>query len=198
MPIATQRPNMTPGRAALIGLIKRYLGTGFDYPVSLLEIQKLVYFLTAAGENLQRVKFSKSHYGPYTDVLRHMLERIDGHFTTGYGDGQNKPTTPINLFPDAVEEANMYLRSHPNTKEHIEMVSDLVDGFETPFGMELLSTTHWVVLEEVANGKNDVDSVINAISAWNPRKAKSLRPEHIKIAWSVLREKGWFDRQAQV
>jgi len=59
----TTRPRMTQGRAAVIGLINRYLVPGFDYPVSLLEIQKLVYFLTEAGEQLNQVHFVKHHYG---------------------------------------------------------------------------------------------------------------------------------------
>ena len=50
---------MTQGRAAVIGLIDRYLVPGFGYPISLLEIQKLVYLLTEAGEALNQVHFVK-------------------------------------------------------------------------------------------------------------------------------------------
>jgi O-acetyl-ADP-ribose deacetylase (regulator of RNase III) len=198
MPDASKKPAMTAGRAAVIGLIKRYLGSGLDYPVSLLEIQKLVYFLTAAGEHLSNVKFAKSHYGPYADVLRHVLERVDGQYITGYGDGQNKPTTPINLLPNAAENAESFLKSHPDTIKNIKRVSDLVDGFESPYGMELLATTHWVVMEENPSIKNDVGLAIKEIMKWSPRKAKFIKPEHIKIAWSTLRKKGWFERKSQV
>ncbi len=92
----TTRPQMTKGRAAVLGLIDRYLVPGYDYPISLLEIQKLVYFLTESGEHLNQVTFEKATYGPYADVLRNVLERIDGHFISGYGDGKNKPDVPIN------------------------------------------------------------------------------------------------------
>ena len=79
---------MTKGRAVVLALINRYLVPGYDYPISLLEIQKLVYFLTESGEHLNQVAFEKGHYGPYADVLRHVLEKMDGHFISGYGDGQ--------------------------------------------------------------------------------------------------------------
>lgn len=198
MPDATQKPQMTTGRAAVIGLINRYLETGLGYPVSLLEIQKLVYFLTAAGEYLPNVKFEKSHYGPYADVLRHVLERMDGHYTLGYGDGKNKPTTPINLLNNAGEEADKFLKAHPSTLEHISSVSDLVEGFASPSGMELLATTHWVVMEEHADTSEDFSEAVEKIRNWSPRKAQSMKADHIKIAWEKLRDKGWFELKAQV
>ena len=60
----TERPRMTKGRAVVLGLIDRYLVPGFDYPISLLEIQKLIYLLVEAGEPMPRVAFVKHHYGP--------------------------------------------------------------------------------------------------------------------------------------
>jgi O-acetyl-ADP-ribose deacetylase (regulator of RNase III) len=187
----TSRPRMTQGRAAVLGLIKRYLVPGYDYPVSLLEIQKLVYFLTEAGEKLRSVEFVKHHYGPYADVLRHVLERMDGHFITGYGDGRNQPDTPIRLLPEAAEEAERFLRDHPATRERFERVAELIEGFETPFGMELLATVHWVATRE--DGANDPESALSAVQAWNTRKANLMRLEHVRAAWERLKQRGWLD-----
>ena len=100
---------MTIGRAAVLGLIQQYVSTGFEYRLSLLEVQKLVYFLMTAGEPLNKVVFQKHHYGPYADVLRHVLEKMEGHFITGYADGLNKPDTPIELKDDAAKEAFDFL-----------------------------------------------------------------------------------------
>lgn len=122
----TKRPKMTKGRAAVLGLIDRYLVPGYDYPVTLLEIQKLVYFLTESGEHLNQVVFEKAHYGPYADVLRHVLEKMDGHFISGYGDGKNKPDVPINLLPDAAKEAEEYIKAHPNTRRRFDRVVKLI------------------------------------------------------------------------
>ncbi len=182
------RPQMTLGRAAVLGLIDRYLVPGFDYEVSLLEIQKLVYFLTEAGEHLNQVEFVRHHYGPYADVLRHVLERMDGHFIEGYGDGQNKPETPIHLQPQAVEEARAYLAQHPHTLARFERVAALIEGFETPFGMELLSTVHWVVSRE---GADSPQAALAAIHNWNARKARLMTLAHVQAAWERLHDKGW-------
>ena len=174
-----------------MALIKRYLVPGFDYPVSLLEIQKLVYFLTEAGEKLNHVRFEKQQYGPYADVLRHVLEKMDGHFISGYGDGQNKPETPIRLLPDTGDEAELFLKDHPETRNRFERVAQLIEGFETPFGMELLATVHWVATREQIG--QDPEIAFQAVQTWNTRKAKLMRREHILSAWKRLQDLGWLN-----
>ena len=186
----TERPRMTKGRAAVLGLIDRYLVPGFDYPISLLEIQKLIYLLVEAGEPMPRVKFVKHHYGPYADALRHVLERMDGHFIKGYGDGGNAPETPITLRSEAVAKAKNFLESHPETKSRFERVAKLIEGFETPFGMELLSTVHWVSTREDAHTEGEVTK---SIHEWSPRKASLINQEHVTVALKRLRESGWID-----
>lgn len=185
----TARPKMTPGRAAVLGVIERYKSTGFDYRLSLLEIQKLVYFLVESGEPLNKVVFSKHHYGPYADVLRHVLNRMEGHFITGFGDGKNKPETPIELKPDAAEEALNYLEQHADTKQRFERVSKLIEGFESQNGMELLSTVHWVATKE-SNGSLTPEDVISKVHSWSPRKAQ-MKPAHILAAWERLKDQHW-------
>lgn len=192
----TPRPKMTKGRAAVLGLINRYLVPGFGYPISLLEIQKLVYFLTEAGEELNQVSFVKHHYGPYADVLRHVLEKMDGHFITGYGAGENKPDTPIHLKPDAAAEAEQYLKEHADTHARFDRVSELIEGFETPLGMELLATVHWVATREGAEAAKNPDAALKAVRAWSTRKAELMRPEHVVAAWHRLRELGWIQERA--
>src|SRR6266700_2120693 len=83
MKVATKEPNMTRGRAALLGIFSKYLIPGYE--LTMLEIQKLAYFLQEAGEPL-RLRFVKDKYGPYAETLHHVLQRIEGHFIHGYGD----------------------------------------------------------------------------------------------------------------
>lgn len=191
----TKRPRMTKGRAAVLGLINRYLVPGFDYPVSLLEFQKLIYFLKAAGEDFQRVEFVAHHYGPYADTLRHVLSAMDGHFITGYGDGRNSPETPINLQEDAVKEAEIFLENHPETRERFDKVADLIEGFETPYGMELLATVHWVTTKNKPK-VNGPEEALQIIKKWSTRKATLMKLEHVKIAWEQLKHQGWFELKA--
>jgi len=186
----TKRPRMTAGRAAVIGLMSRYRAAG--YRMTLLEVQKLVYFLQAAGEKLDRVHFVRAKYGPYADALRHVLGRMEGHFIRGYGDGVNTPDTSIELLPDAVEEAETHLDYHKDTKERFDRVTRLIDGFETPYGMELLATVHWLASAENMIAQTDVDAAITGVRAWSRRKKEKFRPEHIKVAWERLREQQWW------
>lgn len=197
MPNKTARPNMTAGRAAVLSLIDRYLNKGLAYSLSLLEVQKLVYFLTASGEHLNKVSFTKHHYGPYADVLRHVLNKMEGHFISGYADGGNKPDISIELLPEAACEAQNFLSHDKKVLENFEQVSDLLEGFESPYGMELLSTVHWVITQELTNKQKDLDSIVSAVHAWSDRK-KLMKTSHINAAWKTLESKGWLDKLAQV
>ena len=89
-------PNMTVGRASLLGLMRRYLSAVMDPQISLLEIHKLMYFMQEAGEPLS-LRFAKGHYGPYAENLRHVLNLIEGHFISGYGDAEDDPTRQIEM-----------------------------------------------------------------------------------------------------
>ena len=112
-----------------------------DYSRTLLEVQKLAYFLQEAGEPL-RLKYEAGHYGPYAANLNKVLEVMEGHFIRGYGDSQ-KPAAEIELLPGAVEEAAEFLKDRMDSAARLERVAELIEGFETPYGMELLSTVHW-------------------------------------------------------
>ena len=131
-------PNMTAGRAVLIELVQRYLRGLLDPTVSLLEVHKLLYFMQEAGEQL-RLKYEKAHYGPYAQNLRHVLNAIEGHFISGYADGGDAPEKELRLVPGAKEDAQEFLTQHPDTRTRFEKVSQLVEGFESPQGLELLA-----------------------------------------------------------
>ena len=101
-------PKMTPGRAALVGLMSRYLKGLLDPFVTLLEIQKLMYFLQESGEPL-RLKYEQAIYGPYAKNLSHVLNAVEGHLISGYADGGDDPNKPLELVPGAYEESNLQL-----------------------------------------------------------------------------------------
>ena len=181
-----ETPRMTVGRASLLGLMQRYLAGVMDPFVSLLEIHKLMYFMQESGEGLE-LRYEKAPYGPYAQNLRHVLSVIEGHFISGYGDAEDQPDKRIELLPEAVLQAEAFLLDHPNTRERSSRVADLIKGFETPFGMELLSTVHWVVSHENAL---TLDEAVTQTYAWNDRK-RMFEKDHLSIAWEVLESKGW-------
>ncbi|MGQ4647735.1 type II toxin-antitoxin system antitoxin DNA ADP-ribosyl glycohydrolase DarG [Lyngbya aestuarii] len=179
-------PNMTVGRAALLGLMRRYLAAVMDPTVTLLEVHKLMYFMQEAGEPL-RLNYHKAPYGPYAENLRHVLSHIEGHFISGYGDAEDRPDKPLELKPYASEQAETFLTEHEATQARFARVADLIEGFETTFGMELLSTVHWVATQEKAVTEEEV---VTKVHAWNTRK-RMFEPRHIHLAWKRLREMGW-------
>jgi O-acetyl-ADP-ribose deacetylase (regulator of RNase III) len=181
-------PNMTAGRAALVVLIHRYLGGLMDPFVTLLEVHKLMYFMQEAGEPL-RLQYAKGLYGPYAETLRHVLRMIEGHLVAGYADGGDAPDKQLELVPGAVSDAEAFLAADSKTRIRFDRVGDLVEGFETPFGLELLATVHWVTTREHANS---VEEVITKTYAWNDRKTR-FSHRQIGIAYDTLRAKGWLD-----
>ncbi len=188
-PVATKSrevPNMSPGRAALVVLIHRYLGGLMDPFVTLLEIHKLMYFMQEAGEPL-RLKYAKAPYGPYAENLRHVLHAVEGHLVSGYADGGDAPDKQIELVPGAVQDAETFLNDKRETVSRFDRVGKLVEGFETPFGLELLATVHWVATRENAM---DAEDAAAKVYAWNERK-KRFSPRQIGIAFDTLRANGW-------
>ncbi|MGJ5180352.1 type II toxin-antitoxin system antitoxin DNA ADP-ribosyl glycohydrolase DarG [Bradyrhizobium oligotrophicum] len=179
-------PKMTAGRAALVGLIHRYLGGLMDPFVTLIEVQKLMYFMQEAGEPL-KLNYIKHHYGPYADNLRHVLTKIEGHLVSGYHDGGDAPDKQLELVPGAVKEAEAFLSDDGGTRARFDRVGELVEGFETPFGLELLATVHWVVKQDKAASAEEAAA---KVYAWNDRK-KRFSPRQIGIAYETLRAKGW-------
>ena len=175
-----EAPKMTPGRAALVGLMDRYLRGLLDPFVTLLEVHKLMYFMQAAGEPL-RLKYTKAPYGPYAENLRHVLNEVEGYFISGYADGGDAPDKPLELVPGAIEDAGTFLEHHDQTRARFERVADLVAGFESAFGLELLATVHWVLDREAAGSTDDV---IARTHAWNERK-KRFSPD--KLRWRRIR-----------
>ncbi|MEM8484003.1 MAG: macro domain-containing protein [Bacteroidota bacterium] len=189
IPIRTKKPNMTQGTALIVFLMALY--KVMNYKIGLLEIQKLLYFLQASGVPL-KLDFKKERYGPYAEAVHHMLQRMAGHYIEGYGDRADIKTE-LTLSPNAISEAKKWLEQQEEREllsSHLTRIRELAEGFESPYGMELLASTHWVFQEDGETAK-DPEKAIAALHAWNERKRKQLKPEHIIVAWDHLRELGW-------
>ena len=190
---STDVPSMTAGRAALVGLMDRYLGALMDPSISLLEVHKLMYFLQVAGEPL-RLNYVKGIYGPYAENLRHVLRQIEGHLISGYADDGDAPGTQLSLVPGAVQDAEQFLESRASTHDRFNRVVRLVEGFETPYGLELLATVHWVSARE---GATDQEGIERATHAWGERKAQFTQGQ-LQLAADRLRAEGWLTAPADI
>lgn len=190
-PVRTTKPNLTRARALYLLVMARYAAINFKR--TLLEIQKLAYFMQSAGEPLQ-LQFNAGPYGPYADNLNKVLETLEGHFTSGY-EGSRKPDREIELREGAVEEAREFLGSDADAEHLMERVACLIDGFETPYGMELLATVHWVATQG-DHPATTVDAAVEQVQHWNTRKQRLFMPPHVGAAWQRLQERGWLPSSA--
>jgi O-acetyl-ADP-ribose deacetylase (regulator of RNase III) len=185
----TNRPNMTEGRASLIILMTQYLNGQLSPFISLLEIHKLMYFMQESGQKL-RLSYEAKQYGPYAKEIRQVLIKLDGHYLQGYGDGQDNPDKPIEILPDAFETAMDFLSNHADVLDRMAQVHKLIEGFEDPYGMELLSSVHWVMAHN-EEAKINPEVAIQEVQKWNNRKKLTLKPAHMLKAWQRLKDNGW-------
>lgn len=199
MKVGTKRPPMTPARASLLALLARYIGLSHleqssdSDGASLLEIQKLMYFLQEAGQPLNLI-YTKGSYGPYAENLNHALQALEGHYLRGYGDRSQQvlKLSPIKILPIAEPEALQWLGNHPDrTVERIDRVADLVTGFASAYGLELLGTVHWVATKENPSRIFDPQKLAHSVSEWNERKGRLFTELHIRRAVGQLQELGW-------
>lgn len=200
MTVRTERPRMTAGRAALLAVTGRYGRLALIEQVaeldgaSLLEIQKLMYFLQEAGQSL-RLNYVKARYGPYAENLNHVLQSLEGHYIRGYGDRTQRvlDLAPITLLSGAEDEARQWLDEHPDeTANRINKVMELATGFASAYGLELLATVHWIATCEASTLQaNDMANMTQQIRAWSDRKGHLFTEAHVGTAADHLRRLGW-------
>ena len=154
---------LTPARALVAELVRRYLILGIQ--CTNMEIQKMAWFLQRTIEKLGLrdpldLRFEANKFGPYADRLRHLMDGLDGsflHCEKRLSDAG--PMEPIWFEDSKREEVSSYLHSGESAVylPALEATSKVIDGFESPLGMELLATVDWLLT------KTDCEPIVNAI-----------------------------------
>ena len=162
--------SLTPARALIVELVRRYAVLGLD--CTNLEIHKLAWFLSRsiALESLPdplKLSFEPNKYGPYADALRHLLDALDGsylHCEKRLADAG--PLEPIWFEPSRRSTLEKYLQGDETMPllPALDRTAALVDGFESPLGLELLSTVDWLLHEKGC--EPTVDAVRTALRQW--------------------------------
>ncbi|HKI85547.1 MAG TPA: macro domain-containing protein [Thermoanaerobaculia bacterium] len=183
---------LTPARAMLVDAIRRYGVLGLE--CTNLEVQKLAYFLQRILNCMRiddplRLTFLPNKYGPYADALRHMLDSLDGsylHCQKRLHDAG--PMDPIQIDLDRLPTVEDYV-ARALTKEHrsaLEQLDRLIDGFQSPYLMELLSSVDWL-LNQRGGDATDGD-LLAEIANWPGgkeaarRKARLFKDEAVMLA----------------
>ncbi|KMJ44072.1 macro domain-containing protein [Xenorhabdus khoisanae] len=186
---------LTPVRAMIAELVRRYWILGME--CSLLEIQKLAWFLARELEkqglpDILKLKFKANNYGPYAHNLMHLLNALDGSYLCS--DKRIPDSDPLDVirFNDAKKEKLQdYLTTE--AKDYLpvlEKTSELIEGFESPYGMELLATVDWLLYKEKCD--NNIESIKKGLSHWKggtkaaARKLSLFKDRHVSIAINRL------------
>ena len=188
---------LTPARAMLVDVIRRYSVLGFE--CTNLEVQKLAYFLQRilggmGLDNPLRLKFEPNKYGPYADALRHMLDGLDGsylHCQKRLHDAG--PLDPIQLDTGRLSKVEEYVSKGLGTayRDALERLDRLIDGFQSPYLMELLASVDWLLVER--SGQATEQELLAAIADWPGgreaarRKARLFKRDVISLAHERLR-----------
>jgi O-acetyl-ADP-ribose deacetylase (regulator of RNase III)/uncharacterized protein YwgA len=180
------KPKLTLTRALILYVMKGY--AQFEYSLTVLETQKLVYFLNRLGdEDLGKISFEKRKYGPYSQVLSHVLYDIDGYYISGMKFKEAKTFDPLTVLDEHYPEVNSFINEHATFSQQKRVLTllSLIAGFETPLSMELLATVDFVMKNEAKDSKN-LDEVIHLVQEWNDRKKQIMLPEFIQVAHKRL------------
>lgn len=188
---------LTPARALLAELIRRYWVLGME--CSLLEVQKLAWFLERSIEmfspkaNPLNLQFVPHKYGPYANKLDHLLNSLDGSYL--HSEKRISDAGPLDIVwfnEDRREYLQVYLKNE--AKEYLpalDSVATIIDGFESPFGMELLATVDWLLFKEGV--APSVSSVRRGLMDWSnggvaagERKARLFDDRALGVALNRL------------
>lgn len=187
---------LTPARVLISEIVRRYCLLGIE--CSILEVQKLAWFIErgirkAQVEDPLKLEFSANKYGPYSDKLRHLLDSLDGSYLKC--DKRLADAEPRDLIwfnESKKDRVHAYLNSGECKKYvgALEWTSRVIDGFESPLGMELLATVDWLVERE--NVERSTTGIVHGLRNWtggaaaSKRKLKILDERLISLALDQL------------
>jgi O-acetyl-ADP-ribose deacetylase (regulator of RNase III) len=175
--------HLTKPRAMLLQLLYSYRALG-EF-TSEFAAEKLSYFLQRFGEKQLKLNFLKGMYGPYSGKVRHVLYAINGYYLKGYEQKAAKPFEALQLVVDKIPEVKFYLDSNLTIEERkrLDDITVFIQGFESPYGLELLATIDFIVHE----GKSlSLDTIKNSLTNWSQRKTELFSDTHISLALEHL------------
>lgn len=190
---------LTPARAMIAEMVRRYGLLGLE--CSLLEAQKLAWVLTRVLAHLQvsdplKLSFQPDRYGPYAPALSHLLNALDGsylHCEKRIADAS--PLETMYFDPEWGGRLSNFLQSSEGAAYMgvIDAADQLIDGFQSPLGMEALATVDWLLAREGVDA--DVQGVRDGISRWPAGTEAANRKRRLfsdDLLESTLQRLRWF------
>ena len=172
-------------------MVRRYWVLGIE--CTLLETHKLAWFVERTIKrmglsNPLELRFKAGRYGPYADRLTHLLDGLDGSYL--HCDKRLADAGPFDTiwFDDSKRDK---IAAYLNSREArmyapaIESTDALIDGFQSPLGLEALATVDWLIVCEGA--EPTVGGIKAGIRNWPAGEAAALRKERGAGAYPVVR-----------
>lgn len=109
---------------------------------------------------------------------------MEGVFTVGLGDGTARvlANQPISLTTKGTDAITDYLATDAaadRVSAAVDTVLRVIEGFEGPYGVELLASTHWVATRE---GAKEPATAAAAVRKWTKRKGRIYSDDRIGVA----------------
>jgi len=163
-----ERVKLTPARAMLLSVLYELVRNG-EF-VSEFSSEKIAYFLQRFGAKESfKLEFQPNFYGPYSGKVKHVLYYLNGSYVMGYSSKDKKPFEELSLVADAESDVIEFLNRDENFeyKTYVEKTKKFLNGFYSPFGLELLSTIDFIIAEKHAV---TTDDIAKEIENWSDRK----------------------------
>ena len=178
--------DLTTGRASMMvafAELEKYFGGH----LTRLTAQKVVYFLQVLGIDF-RLEFSKNQYGPYSETLHLAFKAMEAkHYIEGYTSDDRKVFVTHGTYAAADE----HLKSEgSDISSTIRKLSLLIEGYESPYGMELLSSVHFLSVSEGITTQPDMSA---ALEAWNDHKRANFPEPAVTAALGRLKDDGFIN-----
>lgn len=182
-----ERIKLTPARAMLLSVLFDLVKSG-EF-VSEFAAEKIAYFLQRFGaKDVFKLKFEPNFYGPYSGKVKHVLYYLNGSYITGYSSKDKKPFEELGLMMDAEDEVNNYLNGEENSNNKIiiDKTKTFLNGFYSPFGLELLSSIDFIMTEKNVTSPDEISKYLNG---WSERKQTMFNnPKFVSIAIKNLQQ----------
>ncbi|MGV8093538.1 MAG: macro domain-containing protein [Mangrovibacterium sp.] len=182
-----ERVKLTEARAMLLYLLYQLVRNG-EF-VSEFSSEKICYFLQRFGaEKYFRLSFQPNFYGPYSGKVRYVLNYLNGSYIMGYSDMNKRPFDELRLVPDGEKEVVSYIENRPELNQVVRLTNNLLTGFYSNFGLELLSTIDYLIQEKKTF---DTAAIKSELQQWSNRKHTLFSNEkYIDISLRHLQQAG--------
>jgi hypothetical protein len=166
--------------AAILELIHHCLS--LEHPFRIIDAHHLLYLFQVCGEECG-LAFEQTLHGPCAHQLEPALGDLAASFLTGYRPGQSKLSDNLRLTPKGAAALSRFktrvAAGSASFPPSFERTLGLIEGFESPYGLELLATIHWL---ESREPEFNLAEENDRLSTEFPRLHRILQWDRIPVA----------------